>query len=113
MRARSFALLIVACLASTARAEYAPHMEPGRLAVRHASWSAAETCREHSVGESIEMSITLGRRGRVLSVATDPVAPAFARCVRGELARERFSVTGSDAAGPRWVVTSRYVFPPR
>jgi hypothetical protein len=100
--------------ASRARAEYSPRMEPGRLAVRHASWAAANECRalwppEH--GASVELRVVLDRRGRVRSVAAMPEARAFARCVRRELAPQRFSVTGPDAQDARWEVVTRFVFP--
>lgn len=112
------ALLVVAAAALTgapaALAEYSPRMEPGRLAVRHACWAAAARCRPTwpaDGGGSVEMRITLDRRGRVRALATDPPRPAFARCVRRALRGQRFSVTGPDAAGDRWEVVSRYVFP--
>lgn len=97
-----------------ARAEYSPDMEPGRLRVRHASWAAALACEQHwpvDGPRSVNFQITLNRRGRALSVQTDPVARAFARCVLRQLRTERFEVTGPDAVGPRWQVASRFVFP--
>jgi hypothetical protein len=89
-------------------------MEPGRLRARHATWSAALECRAEWPGNaepSVVLRVTLDREGRVVRVATEPDAPAFARCVLEALRPQRFSVTGPDAAGPEWEVVSRYVFP--
>lgn len=97
-----------------ARAEYSPDMEPGRLRVRHASWAAALACEAHwpvDGPRSVNFHIRLNRRGRALSVRTEPTTRAFSRCVLRELRRERFEVTGPDAVGPHWEVTSRFVFP--
>ena len=111
-----FALAAALCIGLTmsARAEYSPDMEPGRLRVRHASWAAALACEEHWPAEgprSVNFHITLNRRGRALSVQTEPVTRAFARCVLRQLRTERFSVTGPDAMSRRWEVISRFVFP--
>ncbi len=106
--------VVLGVAAGVARAEYAPDMEPGRLRVRHASWAAALACEAHwpeGAPGSVNLQITLDRRGRTTSVRTDPDVRAFARCVRRTLRRERFEVTGPDAAGPTWTVTSRFVFP--
>jgi hypothetical protein len=95
------------------RAEYAVGMEPGRIALRHAAWDAAEQCSAHfprELGDSIELTITLDRRGRVLSIAADPEVPAFRRCVRQALRRRPVPATGADRRAPRWVVVTRYVF---
>jgi hypothetical protein len=108
------AALLALVMTATAHAEYSPHMEPGRLAVRHASWVAAEACRASwpaETDDSVLMHITLSRGGRVLGVDAEPSARAFTRCVRRRLRGETFSVTGPDRAERRWVVVSRYVFP--
>jgi len=96
-----------------ARAEYAVGMEPGRIALRHAAWDAADRCTAlfpRELGDSIELTITVDRRGRVRSIAADPDAPAFRRCVRHAMRQRLVPATGEDRRAPRWVVVTRYVF---
>lgn len=113
-------VLVASCLGAViltavpeARAEYAVGMEPGRIALRHAAWDAADRCTPlfpRELGDSVELTITLGRRGRVLSIAAEPDVPAFRRCVLRALRRHLVPATGEDRRAPRWVVVTRYVF---
>jgi hypothetical protein len=110
-------VLVASCLGAViltavpeARAEYAVGMEPGRIALRHAAWDAADRCTPlfpRELGDSVELTITLGRRGRVLSIAAEPDVPAFRRCVLRALRRHLVPATGEDRRAPRWVVGRR------
>jgi hypothetical protein len=116
-------VLVASCLGAViltavpeARAEYAVGMEPGRIALRHAAWDAADRCTPlfpRELGDSVELTITLGRRGRVLSIAAEPDVPAFeqvraAHALRRAPHRPRHGRRSSRRR--RWVVVTRYVF---
>jgi hypothetical protein len=76
-------------------------MEPGRIALRHAAWDAADRCTPlfpRELGDSVELTITLGRRGRVLSIAAEPDVPAFRRCVLRALRRHLVPATGRGSS---------------
>ncbi len=97
-----------------ARAEYAVGMEPGRIAVRHSAWDAAASCRETlppEAGRTVDLTITIDRRGRVLSVEGVPDVRPFEQCVMRAMRTAPLRPTGVDRAGRRWVVVTRYVFP--
>jgi len=95
-----------------ARAEYAVGMEPGRIAVRHAAWRAGDACLEHlpdASVRSVDLTISLDRRGRARRVEAAEDVPAFLACVTGRLRRERLPPTGADRDAAEWVVVTRYV----
>lgn len=101
------------CFEGVAHAEYAVGMEPGRIAVRHAAWDAAAVCRPTfppELGRTVDLTITIDRRGRVLSVEAMPDVRAFEQCVLRALRQRPHRPTGVDRAGRRWVVVTRYVF---
>ncbi|MFO0711816.1 MAG: hypothetical protein U0353_18330 [Sandaracinus sp.] len=94
-------------------AEYAVGMERGRIEVRHAAWDAAAGCRAHwpaELGRTVDLSITLDRRGRVVALDASPDASAFERCLLRALRRHSLRPTGEDRRARRWTVVTRYVF---
>ncbi|MBN8611237.1 MAG: hypothetical protein J0L92_11660 [Deltaproteobacteria bacterium] len=104
---------VLPCLEGVAHAEYAVGMEPGRVAVRHAAWDAAAACRPAfpaELGRTVDLSITIDRRGRVLSVEGTPDVRVFEQCVLRALRGAPHRPTGVDRASRRWVVVTRYVF---
>jgi hypothetical protein len=106
---------IVACLAlcPSVMAEYAVGMERGRLEVRHAAWDGAAACRADwpdELGRTVDLSITLDRRGRVVTLDASPDASAFERCLLHALRRRPLRPTGEDRGARGWTVVTRYVF---